>query len=41
MTRDGFDFLVYYLSDYDYASHVQGLMRRTTRSPAVTRRSGR
>ena len=24
MTRDGFDFLVYYLSDYDYASHAQG-----------------
>jgi predicted AlkP superfamily pyrophosphatase or phosphodiesterase len=24
VTRDGFDFLVYYLSDYDYASHVQG-----------------
>jgi hypothetical protein len=24
VTRDGFDFLVYYLSDYDYASHVHG-----------------
>ena len=24
VTRDGFDFLVYYLSDYDFASHVQG-----------------
>ncbi|MCP9485627.1 MAG: alkaline phosphatase family protein [Gaiellaceae bacterium MAG52_C11] len=24
VTRDGFDLLVYYLSDYDYASHVQG-----------------
>jgi predicted AlkP superfamily pyrophosphatase or phosphodiesterase len=24
VTRDGFDFLVYYLSDYDYASHAQG-----------------
>ena len=24
VTRDGFDFLVFYLSDYDYASHVQG-----------------
>ncbi|MBA3245204.1 MAG: alkaline phosphatase family protein, partial [Actinobacteria bacterium] len=24
VTRDGFDFLVYYLSDYDYASHLQG-----------------
>ena len=24
MTRDGFDFLVFYLSDYDYASHAQG-----------------
>jgi len=24
VTRDGFDFLVYYLSDYDFASHVHG-----------------
>ena len=24
MTRDGFDFLVYYLSDYDFASHAHG-----------------
>jgi hypothetical protein len=24
VTRDGFDFLVYYLSDYDYASHEVG-----------------
>src|SRR5262249_20642347 len=24
VTRDGFDFLVYYLSDYDWASHAQG-----------------
>ncbi len=24
VTRDGFDFLVYYLSDYDLASHVHG-----------------
>ncbi len=24
VTRDGFDFLVYYLSDYDYASHALG-----------------
>ncbi len=24
VTRDGFDFLVYYLADYDYASHVAG-----------------
>lgn len=24
VTRDGFDFLVYYLSDYDYASHAAG-----------------
>jgi hypothetical protein len=24
VTRDGFDFLVYYLSDYDYASHTLG-----------------
>jgi hypothetical protein len=24
VTRDGFDFLAYYLSDYDYASHLRG-----------------
>ena len=24
MTRDGFDFLLFYLSDYDYASHAAG-----------------
>ena len=24
VTRDGFDFLLYYLSDYDYASHLTG-----------------
>ena len=24
ITRDGFDFLLYYLSDYDWASHAQG-----------------
>jgi Type I phosphodiesterase / nucleotide pyrophosphatase len=24
VTRDGFDFLVYYLADYDYASHLLG-----------------
>jgi hypothetical protein len=24
VTRDGFDFLLFYLSDYDYASHVEG-----------------
>jgi Type I phosphodiesterase / nucleotide pyrophosphatase len=24
VTRDGFDFLAYYLSDYDYASHMHG-----------------
>jgi hypothetical protein len=24
VTRDGFDFLLFYLSDYDYASHAQG-----------------
>src|ERR1700693_5365466 len=24
VTRDGFDFLVYYLSDFDYASHAYG-----------------
>src|SRR5262249_60149383 len=24
VTRDGFDFFVYYLSDFDYASHARG-----------------
>jgi predicted AlkP superfamily pyrophosphatase or phosphodiesterase len=24
VTRDGFDFLVFYLPDYDYASHIEG-----------------
>ena len=24
VTRDGFDLLVYYLPDYDYASHAAG-----------------
>ena len=24
VTRDGFDFLVFYLPDYDYASHISG-----------------
>ncbi len=24
VTRDGFDFLVYYLTDYDYAAHLRG-----------------
>jgi hypothetical protein len=24
VTRDGFDFLLFYLSDYDYASHLEG-----------------
>ena len=24
VTRDGFDFLAYYLSDFDYASHAHG-----------------
>ena len=28
VTRDGFDFLVYYLSDYDFASHAHGPDRR-------------
>jgi predicted AlkP superfamily pyrophosphatase or phosphodiesterase len=31
VTRDGFDFLAYYLSDYDFASHVHG--------PAVAERA--
>ena len=36
VTRDGFDFLVYYLPDYDYASHALGPGRaRTTRSRAA------
>jgi hypothetical protein len=26
VTRDGFDFLAYYLSDFDYASHAHGLL---------------
>ena len=40
VTRDGFDFLVYYLSDYDYASHAARARRRAARcSRAATRRS--
>ncbi len=41
VTRDGFDFLLFYLSDYDYASHASGpdtahvgLGAATTRSAA-------
>ena len=36
VTRDGFDFLVYYLPDYDFASHVQARTARTRRSRAAT-----
>jgi hypothetical protein len=35
VTRDGFDFLLFYLSDYDYASHVEG----PDAADAVLRRS--
>ena len=42
VTRDGFDFLAYYLSDFDYASHAHGPEERTmSRSSAPTRRSRR
>ena len=42
VTRDGFDFLAYYLSDFDFASHAHGprRRRRTSRSSGPTRRSG-
>ena len=39
VTRDGFDVLVYYLPDYDYASHAPAPTARTRRSRAATRRS--
>jgi hypothetical protein len=35
VTRDGFDFLLFYLSDYDYASHLEG----PDAADAVLRRS--
>ena len=41
VTRDGFDFFVYYLPDYDYASHAEGpegaeaALRRTDRAVAA------
>ncbi len=41
VTRDGFDFLVFYLSDYDYASHIEGPDAAHARSPAATTPSGR
>ena len=41
VTRDGFDLLVYYLPDYDYASHALARMPRTMRSAARTPRSRR
>ena len=40
VTRDGFDFLLFYLSDYDYASHAAGPGRRDGRARAL-RRGGR
>ena len=41
VTRDAFDLLVFYLPDYDYASHARGPTPRTRRSRAATRRSPR
>ena len=42
VTRDGFDFLVFYLPDYDFASHAAGPRgRRTPRSRTRTGRSRR
>ena len=41
VTRDGFDFLVYYLSDYDYASHALGPGRGARRARALRRRRRR
>ena len=39
VTRDGFDFLLFYLSDYDYASHAAGPDAAGARSRAATTRS--
>ena len=39
VTRDGFDFLVFYLPDYDYASHIVGPEGALLRSSAPTRAS--
>ena len=36
VTRDGFDFFLYYLSDYDYASHSLGPRGRPPSSPTPT-----
>ena len=42
VTRDGFDLLVYYLPDYDFASHALGPgSERRKRSRAATPRSAR
>ena len=41
VTRDAFDFLLFYLSDYDYASHERGPTRRSRRCGAATTRSAR
>ena len=41
VTRDGFDFLVYYLPDYDFASHAPARTRPTRRCAAATTRSSR
>ena len=37
VTRDGFDLLVHYLQDYDFASHLTGRTGRARRSCAATR----
>ena len=41
MTRDGFDLLVDYLPDYDYASHAQGPDAAHESLARATSRSGR
>ena len=40
VTRDGFDFLVFYLPDYDYASHLAGPARQAKPWLMPTRHSG-
>jgi hypothetical protein len=41
VTRDGFDLLVYYLPDYDFASHALGPGATQEALRAATRRSAR
>ena len=41
VTRDGFDFLVYYLPDYDFASHAHGPDEAFEAWPGAMRRSAR